>query len=73
MIVIEVPVPSQEKIRPVCVSGIDFTSVSTSFLLGFGTVPTVWFFFGFFFFILFQHYHTYRKRNVTLMLIEVQS
>ena len=56
-----------------CVSGIDYTSVSIIFLLEFETVSTVWyfaFFFAFFFFcfsfISFQQYFGYIETASTV-------
>jgi hypothetical protein len=46
---IEVPLPSQENDRScICVLRVWVLSLSTTFLLYFGTVPTVWYFFPIF-------------------------
>jgi hypothetical protein len=44
-----------------CVRGIDFASVSMIFLLDFGTVMTMWYFFVFYF--LLRGYHTLQGDN----------
>jgi hypothetical protein len=45
---IEMPVPSQESERSCnCLLGVSVVPLSTIFLLEFGTVPTVWYFFVF--------------------------
>jgi len=47
---IEVHVPSHKSDRScICVLGVSILPFSTIILLGFGTVPTVWYFFVFFF------------------------
>ena len=49
----EVPVLSQENEQScICVLMVSISSLSTIFLLDFGTVPTVWFLFVFFFILL---------------------
>jgi hypothetical protein len=46
---IEMSVPSHESEQScICVLGVSIMSLSGIFLLGFGTVPTVWCFFGHF-------------------------
>jgi uncharacterized membrane protein len=43
---LEVPVPSQKTEQScICVLSVSILPVSTIFLLNFGTVPTVWYFF----------------------------
>jgi hypothetical protein len=55
---IEMPVPSQESDPScICISGVGFTSFYDFFLLGFGTVATLWYFLYFSFHYMANNYN----------------